>query len=100
MVDLYRDSREFLLKEIECNEHNIQQMVNALKYAESKGEYRTICAIIKDTVKTTRNSKYLMDEYFYDNPIKNTPRLFEVQASPIDHQEHFQSMDSFFGGLD
>jgi len=39
--------REFLLKEIECNEHNIQQMVDALKYAESKGEYEQYVLLLK-----------------------------------------------------
>ena len=93
-------ANKFLLDEIKCDKENIQTMVNLLKDCETKGEFRLIQGAIKDTIKATRNSKLLLDEKLWVECIHNTPRLFEVEPSPLDHQEHFKTMDSFFGKIE
>jgi hypothetical protein len=75
-------------------------MINLLPLAESKGEYRTISSIIKDTLKDIRYQKLLIEDEMWENPVKNKPKLFEIDPTPIDHQEHFESMNSFFGELE
>ena len=91
---------KFLLKEIEYDKHNIQQMVNLLKEADSKGHYRSISATIKETVKSIKNSKMLIDEEMWEDPVKNTPRLFEVTPTSIDHKKYFRNISSFFGKIE
>ena len=91
---------EFLLKQIECDNHNIQEMINLLPCCETKGNYRKISAVIKETVKDVRNSKCLIDESLFQSPIKNIPQLFEVEPSPVNLEEHYSEMSSFFGELE
>jgi hypothetical protein len=76
-------------------------MVNLLPLAESKGEYRTIRAIIKDTIKDIRYQKMIIEDEMYQDPIRNRPKLFEVEPSPYEYsEEELNTMTSFFGGLD
>jgi hypothetical protein len=91
---------EFLLKQIEYDKHNIQQMINMLPYCETKGSYRSIAAIIKETMKSIRDSKCLLDSIIWDEKIKNRPQLFEIEPSPVDIEEHYANMHSFFGELE
>jgi uncharacterized protein (UPF0276 family) len=91
---------EFLLKQIECDKHNIQQMIDLLPCCETKSSYRNIASTIKETMKDIRNSKLLIDENLFKSPIKNQPKLFEVKPSPVDLEEHYAKMHSFFGDLE
>jgi hypothetical protein len=75
-------------------------MFNMLRDCKTKGEYRRITSVIKDTIKSIRDSKALVDIHLWEDPIKNQPKLFEVEPTPISHQEYFQSMDSFFGEIE
>ena len=91
---------KFLLDQIQYDKENIQEMINMLPSCKTKGEYRKITTTIKDTLKSIKDSKGLIDNYLWENPIKNEPKLFEVEPTPINHQEHFETMDSFFGKLE
>jgi hypothetical protein len=91
---------EFLLKQIEYDKYNIQQMIDLLPCCETKGSYRSISATIKETMKDIRNSKLLIDENLFQSPVKNKPQLFEVEPSPVDLELHYANMHSFFGDLE
>jgi hypothetical protein len=91
---------EFLLKQIEYDKHNIQQMIDLLPYCETKSEYRKIVSTIRITMRDIRNSKLLIDENLFQSPVKNKPQLFEVEPSPVDLEEHYAEMHSFFGDLE
>ena len=93
-----KEDIEFLLNEIQCSKDNIQQMVNLLPHSESKGEYRKISAIIKDTVKGIHYSKCIIDENLFPNREPTCSQLFECEPSEIEHD--FGDMDSYFGSLD
>ena len=89
---------EFLLDEIQCDKENIQQMVNLLPLSDTKGEYRKISAIIKDTVKGIHCTKCIIDDNLFPNTEIKCSQLFECQPSEIEH--NFEDMDSYFGNLD
>ena len=91
---------EFLVKQIECDKYNIQQMLNLLPCCETKGEYRKIASTIRSIIRDIRNSKLLIDENLFQSPVKNKPQLFEVEPSPVDLEEHYAEMHSFFGDLE
>jgi hypothetical protein len=91
---------KFLLNQIQCDKENIQTMINMLPLCKTKGEYKTITSVINTTLKSIKDSKYLIDNYLWENPIKNTPKLFEVEPTPLDHSEQFKTMNSFFGKLE
>jgi len=84
-------------KQIEADKHNLQQMVDLLPGAESKGEYRSIAASIKILVKEIHNMKVeIEDKMFHKEPKIQIP-LFEVEPSPVTILEEYQDMSSFFG---
>lgn len=87
-------------KQIEADQHNLQEMVNLLPGAESKGEYRSIAATIKVLVKEIHNQKVeIENKMFHKEPKVQIP-LFEVEPSPITILEEYQDMSSFFGKFD
>jgi len=86
--------------QIECDKHNIQELINRLPYAETKGEYRSIAAAIKILVKEIHNQKVLMEnKIWYAEEMVRLP-LFECEPSPVDIKEHYKELSSFFGDLD
>jgi len=86
--------------QIECDLHNIQEMVNLMPNAESKGEYRSIGASIKILVKEIHNQKCLIEDKMFDSKDKVEIPLFEAEPSPVTILEEYQDMSSFFGKLD
>jgi hypothetical protein len=96
----WNSKEKFLLKQIQYDKENIQVMINLLPSCKTKGEYRTITTVIKDNLKSIKDSKGLIDNYLWEDPIRNEPKLFEVEPSPINIQEHFETMHSFFGKLE
>ena len=85
--------------QIEADKHNLQQMVNLLPGAESKGKYRSIVASIKIVVKEIHNAKCLIEEKLFDEPEKVRLPLFEVEPSPVTILEEYKELSSFFGDL-
>jgi len=99
MHQLVKDT-EMLSKEMLCDKHNIQEMINMLKNAESKGEYRSIAACIKKFVKYVDEEKDQLTDKVWREKERNDPKLFEVEPTEIDHKEHLLSINSYFGVLD
>lgn len=89
-----------LSAELMCDKHNIQEMINMLGIAESKGEYRSIAATIKRFVKYIEEEKCMISDNVWTEVERNVPRLFEVKVPEIDHREHMLSINSYFGTLD
>jgi len=89
-----------LSTELLYDKHNIQEMINMLNRAESKGEYRTIAATIKRFVKYVEEEKCMISDNVWTGIERNEPRLFEVEAPEIDHREHMLTISSYFGALD
>jgi len=83
--------------QIEADQHNLQEMINLLPGAESKGEYRSISATIKVLVKEVHNQRVLIEEKMFDSKDKVQIPLFEVDPSPVTTLEEYQDMSSFFG---
>ena len=86
--------------QIECDLHNIQEMINLLPNAKSKGEYRSIGAAVKILVKEIHNQKCLIEDKMFDSKDKVKIPLFEVEPSKIDIITEYSEMSSFFGKLD
>ena len=93
-------SEKYLLDSIECDKHNIQQLLDRLPGAVTKGEYRSIVANIKILVKEIHNTKVLLDHkvWYADEKVKLP--LFEVEPSPLEGLEKYKNIDSFFGSLE
>jgi len=88
-----------LLREIEADQTNLQSMLDCLKLSESKGEYRRIASIMKETVKEIHNTKCLVEVRLFDSQETVRLPLFEVEPSPVTGLAQYKEMDSFFGGL-
>jgi len=94
------ERNKILLDEIVADKHNIQEMINMLSKAESKGEYRSIVATIKKFVKYIGEAKCQISDNVWCEHERNDPKLFEVEAPEIDHRKHMLSISSYFGSLD
>ena len=93
------DSVQCISAQIEADKHNIQEMINLIPLCTTKGEERTLKAVIKNLVKEIHTQKCLIDEkLFLSNPKLHIP-LFEVTPSPLEAIEIYKEMDSFFGDL-
>ena len=88
-----------ILKEIEADHHNLQEMLNLFKYSESKGEWRGISAAVKILVKTIHNQKCEAEEKLWHADETVRLPLFEVEPTPLEGLEEFKNMNSFFGEL-
>ena len=94
--------KEMILRQIECDKHNIQELINMLPNADSKGKYRSIVANIKILVKEIKYQKLLLSDKLYEKPKKLNIPLFEVNHSEIDFNDfhNMSNLSSFFGNLD
>lgn len=86
--------------QIECDLHNIQQMVELLPLCVTKSERRTLESVIKVLVKEIHNQRCEIEQKMFCNIDKIAIPLFEVEPSPIDIKEQYKEMTSFFGELD
>lgn len=89
--------------QIDCDLHNIQELINLLPHCETKGRYRSVCANIKILVKEVRNQKILITEQLFTSTARIDPKLFEVQPSEltdIDIFEEYKDIDSYFGKIE
>lgn len=91
---------EHVLKEISCDKHNIQQMINLIPLCDTKGERRTLIGGIKTLVKTIHNQKVLIDEKLFVVKPKVSIPLFEVEPSKREDIEIYRDLNSFLGNLD
>lgn len=85
--------------QIEADKHNIQEMVNLIPLCTTKGEERTLKAVIKNLVKEVHNQKCLIDEKMFECQGKLNIPLFEIEPSPLQAIEIYKEMDSFFGKI-
>jgi len=88
-----------ILTQIECDLENIQEMVNMLPFAESKGDYRSIVATIKVLKKEIWNQKCSCEDKLFQSKEKVKIPLFECEPSPLCLLEEYKNMDSFFGDI-
>jgi len=91
---------EFLGKEIQIDIENIQEMINLIPLCKSKGEKRSLEAVIKLSVKNVHNQKCLIDEKMFNSRDKVQIPLFEVEPSQLTILEEYQDMGSFFSNID
>lgn len=75
-------------------------MINLIPLCTTKGEERTLKAVIKLIVKEIHNQKCLIDEKLFDAPKKVALPLFDVEPSPVDIVTEYGNMHSYFGSLD
>ena len=74
-------------------------MVNLIPLCNTKGETRTLKAVIKVLVKEVHNQKVLIEEKIFGVKPRVDLPLFIVDPSPIEPVEFFSELDSFFGEL-
>ena len=91
---------QFIAKEIECDKENIQTLIDMLgNRTLTKGNRRSIEALIKRNVKNIHNQKCLIDEKMFETQAKLNIPLFEVEPSPLKAIEIYKEIDSFFGKI-
>ena len=90
----------FLLREIEMDKQNLQQLLNRLPLSESKGEYRSTQAAMKILVKEIHNTRVLLENKIWYAEETVVLPLFECEPSPIQGLEKYKEIDSFFGSIE
>ncbi len=93
-------NKQMLMDGIECDKHNIQQLMDRMQDVKWKGEYRSLGANIKVLVKEIHNAKVLLEhKIWYSDRVVKLP-LFDVEPSPVEIIDEYADMDSFFGELE
>jgi len=87
-----------ILEQIKADSHNIQEIINLIPFAESKGEYRSLIATIKILHKEIIKQKSLLTNKLYNSPKKYSIPLFEVDIP--EPEIDYSGLNSFFGNID
>ena len=91
---------DIVLKQIKADKHNIQQMIDRMPLCETKGELRTLMAVINLLVKEVHNQKVIVDDKMFSSTDSVAIPLFEVEPSPVSDFEAYRDMSSYLGNLD
>ena len=91
-------SVNFIIKQIKCDIHNIQEYIKILPKCK-KTRYSLVQNNIKTLIKEIRYQKSLISDEVYKKHFRHTPALFEVEPSEIE-QIDITQISSFFGIID
>ena len=88
---------KIILEQIECDKHNIQELLNMLKLSQTQNEYNKISSLIKTLVKDISKQKSELINNIYETTHKTKLPLFEVELPELDINYH--ELTSFFGKI-
>lgn len=94
------EKNKILLREIEFDKHNIQEMINLFEECSTQIEWNNIARTIKRFMNYIKEEKEAISDNTWSEKERNEPRLFEVEMPEIDHREHMLHISSYFGILE